>query len=53
MDNPTIRVVDDFAKLGLPLDMAAILLIEQDGDQEMVERDIQRISEICREEQCG
>jgi len=50
MDNPTIRVVDDFAKLGLPLDMAAILLIEQDGDQELVERDIQRISEICREE---
>jgi glycolate oxidase len=50
MDNPTIRVVDDFAKLGLPLDMAAILLIEQDGDKELVERDIQRISEICREE---
>jgi glycolate oxidase len=50
MDNPTIRVVDDFAKLGLPLDMAAILLIEQDGDKELVERDIARISEICREE---
>lgn len=46
----TIRVVDDFAKLGLPLDMAAILLIEQDGDKELVERDIARISEICREE---
>lgn len=51
MDNPTIRVVDDFAKLGLPLDMAAILLIEQDGEMESVERDIARISEICREEQ--
>jgi glycolate oxidase len=51
MDNPTIRVVDDFAKLGLPLDMAAILLIEQDGDRNVVERDIARISEICREEQ--
>jgi glycolate oxidase len=50
MDNPTIRVVDDFAKLGLTLDMAAILLIEQDGDKELVERDIARISEICREE---
>jgi glycolate oxidase len=50
MDNPTIRVVDDFAKLGLPLNMAAILLIEQDGDKELVERDIARISEICREE---
>ncbi|MCA0755756.1 FAD-binding protein [Paenibacillus sp. N4] len=47
MDNPTIRVVDDFAKLGLPRDMEAILLIEQDGDPETVERDIERIREIC------
>ncbi|MCC3375397.1 FAD-binding oxidoreductase [Cohnella sp. REN36] len=51
MDNPTIRVVDDFAKLGLPRDMAAILLIEQDGDPETVERDIARIQEICDSEQ--
>ncbi|SEO51941.1 glycolate oxidase subunit GlcD [Paenibacillus sp. OV219] len=50
LDNPTIRVVDDFAKLGLPLDMDAILLIEQDGDPEMVERDIARIADICRSE---
>ncbi|RXZ84093.1 FAD-binding protein [Paenibacillaceae bacterium] len=53
LDNPTIRVVDDFAKLGLPLDMAAILLIEQDGDLETVERDIARIEAICREEQAA
>ncbi|UVI29542.1 FAD-binding oxidoreductase [Paenibacillus spongiae] len=50
LDRPTIRVVDDFAKLGLPLDMEAILLIEQDGDMESVERDIARIEEICRSE---
>lgn len=47
MDNPTIRVVDDFAKLGLPRDMEAILLIEQDGSPETVERDIERIRGIC------
>lgn len=47
MDNPTIRVVDDFAKLGLPRDMEAILLIEQDGSPETVERDIDRIRGIC------
>ena len=47
MDNPTIRVVDDFAKLGLPRDMEAILLIEQDGDSELVERDIAMIKSIC------
>lgn len=51
MDNSTIRVVDDFAKLGLPHDMEAILLIEQDGDPETVERDIERIREICMLEQ--
>ncbi len=51
MDNPTIRVVDDFAKLGLPRDMEAILLIEQDGDPEAVERDIELIREICVSEQ--
>jgi len=50
MDNPTIRVVDDFAKLGLPHDMEAILLIEQDGDPAAVARDIERIADICRME---
>ncbi|MHA0857957.1 FAD-linked oxidase C-terminal domain-containing protein [Paenibacillus sp. CMAA1364] len=50
MDNPTIRVVDDFAKIGLPLDMDAILLIEQDGDEETVERDIALITAICEAE---
>jgi glycolate oxidase len=50
MDNPTIRVVDDFANLGLPRNMEAILLIEQDGDPETVERDIARIQEICEQE---
>ncbi|WP_027086322.1 FAD-binding oxidoreductase [Cohnella panacarvi] len=50
MDNPTIRVVDDFAKLGLPRDMAAILLIEQDGESATVERDIERIKDICASE---
>ncbi|WP_163881677.1 FAD-binding oxidoreductase [Paenibacillus favisporus] len=51
LDRSTIRVVDDYAKLGLPLDMEAILLIEQDGDMETVERDIALITDICRSEQ--
>ncbi|MBO2945475.1 FAD-binding protein [Paenibacillus sp. F411] len=50
LDHPTIRVVDDFANIGLPLDMAAILIIEQDGEPEVVERDIAKIQQICREE---
>lgn len=50
MDNLTIRVVDEFTGLGLPQDMEAILLIEQDGEPETVERDIDRIAEICMQE---
>ncbi|WP_018130913.1 FAD-linked oxidase C-terminal domain-containing protein [Effusibacillus pohliae] len=50
LDNPTIRVVEDFARIGLPTDMGAILLIEQDGPEAVVERDIAKIADICRKE---
>lgn len=51
LDNPTIRVVEDFKKIGLPVDAQAILLIEQDGEEELVEKDMEKIIEICRSEQ--
>ncbi|MDN4069083.1 FAD-linked oxidase C-terminal domain-containing protein [Paenibacillus vini] len=47
MDQGTMQVVDDFAKLGLPLHMKSMLLIEQDGPEELVGRDIARIAEIA------
>lgn len=47
LDQPTIRVVEDFAQIGLPTDAGAILLIEQDGPKEVVERDMERMREIC------
>jgi glycolate oxidase len=51
LDQATIRVVESFNKIGLPLDMDAILLIEQDGmDQSVVDQDIDEIVRICREE---
>jgi glycolate oxidase len=50
LDNATVQVVDDYARLGLPRDMEAILLIEQDGEPEPVERDILLIEAICRQE---
>ncbi len=50
LDRSTIQVVDDYAKLGLPLDVEAILLIEQDGDPEQVANDIKQIEQICRNE---
>ncbi|MFD2117360.1 FAD-binding oxidoreductase [Paenibacillus yanchengensis] len=49
LDNATIRVVDDFAKLGLPHHVEAMLIIEQDGDPSTVERDIAAIAEICEQ----
>ncbi|RXT13530.1 FAD-binding oxidoreductase [Ammoniphilus sp. CFH 90114] len=50
MDQSTMKVVDDFAKLGLPLEMKSMLLIEQDGSEDQVVRDIERIAEIARQE---
>lgn len=49
LDQATIEVVEDFAKIGLPTHAKAVLLIEQDGAAEVVERDIARISSICTE----
>jgi len=49
LDQATIEVVEDFAHVGLPTDAAAVLLIEQDGASEVVERDINLIADICRE----
>ncbi|MFD1675526.1 FAD-binding oxidoreductase [Alicyclobacillus fodiniaquatilis] len=48
LDQATMRVVDDFAKLGLPRDVAAMLLIEQDGAEAQVIHDIERISDIAK-----
>lgn len=50
LDQGTLEVVEDFAKIGLPTDIGAVLLIEQDGPCEVVERDIEKIAEICHEQ---
>ncbi|MFC5452043.1 FAD-binding oxidoreductase [Paenibacillus aestuarii] len=51
IDNPTLRVVEAFNKIGLPLDMEAVLLIEQDGnDMATIEQDIEAIKRICHEQ---
>jgi glycolate oxidase len=47
LDQPTLRVVEDFAKIGLPTNVQAVLLIEQDGSEEAVDRDIKKIVEVC------
>src|SRR5699024_11837099 len=49
LDQATVKVVEDFAKIGLPTDAKAVLLIEQDGAPEIVERDVEKIETLCRE----
>ncbi|WP_078382118.1 glycolate oxidase subunit GlcD [Sutcliffiella halmapala] len=50
LDQPTLEVVEDFAKIGLPTDVKAVLLIEQDGPIELVERDMEKMTQICLQE---
>lgn len=49
LDRPTLQAVEDFAKIGLPTDVEAVLLIEQDGRLDLVERDMKSIYDICME----
>ena len=49
LDRKTIRCVEDFAKVGLPRDAEAILLIETDGHPAAVADEAGRIEELCRE----
>lgn len=48
LDNTTIRCVEDYAKLGLPANLEALLMIEVDGRASVVEEDTARILELCR-----
>jgi len=50
LDQSTMEVVEAYAKIGLPLDMQAMLIIEQDGTELQVEQDIARIQEIAMSE---
>jgi glycolate oxidase len=50
LDQATLKVVEDYAQIGLPTDVQAVLLIEQDGPQEVVESDIVKIAEVCKQE---
>ena len=52
LDNNCIKYVEADAKIGLPVEAGAILLIEVDGGHaQMVEEDAAKVMEICRK--CG
>lgn len=50
LDQPTLQAVEDFAQIGLPTHVEAVLLIEQDGPEEVVARDMEKMAQICEEE---
>jgi glycolate oxidase len=49
MDNFTIRTVENFRGAGLPVDAAALLLIEVDGHPAQVEDEAAMVEKICKE----
>ncbi|MCL5965701.1 MAG: FAD-binding protein [Deltaproteobacteria bacterium] len=53
MDRVTIGCVEDYAKIGLPRDVGALLLIEADGHPEAVREEAAAIEEACRANGAG
>ena len=49
LDKVTIKCVENYSHIGLPLDMEAILLIEVDGAYSVVEDEAAQIIEICKQ----
>jgi glycolate oxidase len=49
MDNASIQCVEDYLKIGLPRDAGALLLIEVDGDREILSKYVDRIDRITSE----
>jgi glycolate oxidase len=53
LDKITIRCVEEYSHVGLPLDMEAVLLIEVDGHPAVVEEEAAGIRTICEKHRCS
>lgn len=49
IDEASIRVVESYLHLGLPVDAAALLLIEVDGPTVVIETEATQIADYCRQ----
>lgn len=47
LDNISINCIEDFMHIGLPKEAEAVLLIEVDGDREVLDKQINKVTEIC------
>jgi len=52
LDRTTIHCVEDYAKVGLPLDCEALLLMETDGHPAVVAEEAAQMERIARENGC-
>lgn len=50
LDRMTIHCVEDYAKIGLPLDCEALLLMETDGHPAVVAEEAAAMERVCREQ---
>jgi len=48
LDNFTIRTVEDYSHVGLPVDAAALLLIEVDGHPAVVAEEAEKVEALCQ-----
>ncbi|MBI4319924.1 MAG: FAD-binding protein [Chloroflexi bacterium] len=47
MDRTTIWCVEQYIKMGLPLDVDALILVEVDGDPDSVQAQVREVSALC------
>jgi glycolate oxidase len=52
LDRTTIHCVEDYAKIGLPLDCEALLLMETDGHPAVVAEEAAQMEKLCRAKGC-
>ncbi len=52
LDRTTIHCVEDFAKIGLPLDCEALLLMETDGHPAVVSEEAGEMEHVCKQLGC-
>jgi glycolate oxidase len=52
LDRTTVHCVEDYAKVGLPLDCEALLLMETDGHPAVVAEEAARMEEMARKNGC-
>jgi len=52
LDRMTIHCVEDYSKIGLPLDCEALLLMETDGHAVVVAEEAAQMKKICRDHGC-